>query len=279
MKFKKSLANLVITASLFIGGCAMPQRMDEYREHPEKYNSNYSAAILVAKPTAFYDYLAIPFMGIYEMRVANALKTKLGVDSYYFVRNAEWKDLESALLDDKIKVVVVAGHGDNYSWNDSEEKDIVNLFLNHPEIEKDWFIRHTCSLSSENHYMPRESIQKIQKELNEDPSNNVIDINWYSSFITLSYTKLLEEFKNTKTDEEFYALIKKCTYWGEIVIPKLTEELNKKIKNNYLVEGKASFGYVVLRNPSHVLGWDRVTTPLDFLLNPLPGLDEVKDKQ
>ena len=94
MNFKKNLANIVLTASLFIGGCAMPQRMDEYREHPEKYNSNYSAAILVAKPTAFYDYLAIPFMGIYEMRVCSSNFPERAAELCYFAKVETFKNVD-----------------------------------------------------------------------------------------------------------------------------------------------------------------------------------------
>ncbi len=274
MKLKQTLTNLVAASFLFLSTCAMPQRMDEYRTHPEKYHSNYSAAILVAKPTAFYDYLAIPFMGIYETRVANALKTELGVDSYYFVRNAEWKDLESALLDDKIKVIVVAGHGENYEWAEIDNSVVINLFLEHPEIKKDWFIRHTCGSLPNDSYIPRDAIQKIQKELNKNDNNTDISINWHVNFITCSYFPLSENFqklnKRVLTSEGYDSFIK---------IQELTSELNEKIKKNYLAEGNTSFGYIIVEDPSHVLGWDRITTPQDFLLNPLPGLDEARKKE
>ena len=62
-----------------------------------------------------------------------------------------------------------------------------------------------------------------------------------------------------------------------MVIPKINTELNEKIKNS-LVKARDTFIYITVEDPSHVLGWDRITTPLDLLFNTLPGLDKVKAK-
>lgn len=274
MKCKTTLTSLVAAACLFVSSCAMPQRMDEYRTHPEKYDPNYAAAILVAEPTVFYDYLRAPFMWIYELRVANALKNKLGVDSYYLVKNASKEDLESALINNNIKVVVVAGHGDDQGCSMGvTENDLRELLISNPEINKDWFIRHTCgSKPKEVEYIPRAAFLKALKEVRE--AGGALD-NVFGFFI-VSARPLLEEYNAIRdqrnlSEEEWNYFIEKEHYINAVLHPKINEELTASA-----IKAKNTFGYTVVEDPNHVLGWNRITTPLDFLLNPLPGLDKAK---
>ena len=279
---QKSLSALVLALS---SACSMPQRIDDYREHPENHNPNYSAAILVAKPTKWWDYLQFPFIWAYELRVANALNTKLGVDNYYCITNATREDLEKALIDDNVKVLVIAGHEDGQgSWGDFDSTDLMNLFVSHPEIKKEWIIRHTCgSEPREIEYIPRDILSDALQEIRDKYDGTGVSIDSGLGGFYVSDRKYMEEFEEFHkqrgghlNEEEWDYFMKKGKYLNTVVIPKIHADLAVKFASP--VRGKVTFWSLVVEDPSHVLGWNRITTPFDFLWDPLPGLDKAKDK-
>lgn len=264
-KIKSSLAALILTIGC---GCAVPQKMEEYRNNPEKYEPKYTAAILVAEPTVFYDYLRAPFMWLYELRVANALKANLGVESYYIVTDAGWKDLKTALLDEEVKVLVVAGHGELDRWYAGDElitdQNLINLIKDNPQINKDWFIRHTCG--SEGHsrkIIPKAARTRAIEEVTSKGGWIKIGSDSSQIFFYMPFKR-----KSEKDTSEYEEETRKFLEQRDKIFTDLADSE---------IETKTPLGYLVVSDPSHVLGWDRITTPLDFLLNPLPGLN--KDKK
>ncbi|MBI5066038.1 hypothetical protein HZA97_07410 [Candidatus Woesearchaeota archaeon] len=264
-KIKNSLAALLLTIS---SSCALPQKMNEYRNHPEKYQPKYTAAILVAEPTVFYDYLRTPFMWLYELRVANALKTNLGVESYYIVTDAGWKDLKTALLDEEVKVLVIAGHGELDRWYAGDElitdQTLISLIKDNPQINKDWFIRHTCG--SEGHsrkIIPKAARMRAIEEVTSKGGWITIGSDSSQIFFQIPFESKSEEGTSEYEEEKREFLDQRHKIFTDLADSE--------------IETKTPLGYLVVSDPSHVLGWDRITTPLDFLLNPLPGMN--KDKK
>ncbi|MFC1774764.1 hypothetical protein ACFLZN_00425 [Nanoarchaeota archaeon] len=156
-EWRQTARNVTLCAIvLAAAGCTLPKGIDieEFNEQTQSTirtipepEGEYNAAILVS-PADGWEVIRGPFEWVYEVIIADYLEEKLGVDSYVITFNANYNDLKQVLLDERIQVVVVAGHGSWTHWKASDTEvteDMLETLAKETKfIPKDWFIRHTC---------------------------------------------------------------------------------------------------------------------------------------
>lgn len=249
MQLKNGICNLVLAASIslsasYMSGCCTPISMRDYYQNSAKYqNTKYSAAILIANEDPAQKFWVENFLWAYEWRIADALEDTFGVDSYYIKLNATKQDLENVLLDDKFKIIIVSGHGSSNTWNAHDkivqESDLEKLVTEHPNISKDWFIRHTCGNQVyETEILPPEARKKILEEIKGAGGR-------------------IYEIYNTGID--YY-------------VPRREDNLRIMNEiNESKIKAKVYFGTIVVNKTGHVLGYDKIVDALDFMKEPFPG--------
>ena len=226
MQLKKNLYSIILAAGLslsnpYLSGCCTPTSMKDYYQTPAKYkNTKYSAAILIANEDSAQKFWVENFLWAYEWRVADELKDRFGVDSYYIKLNATKADLEKVLLDDKFKIVIVSGHGTSNSWHAKDqvvyESNLEEIVSRHPEISKYWFVRHTCGNEVyEKEILPPEARKRIIDEI-KNAGGTIYEIydEGFDYYVPNSRDNLRiqNEINNSK--------IKSKVYFGTIVVNK-----------------------------------------------------------
>lgn len=250
MQLKKGLQNLALALSLsltpYLGGCCTPTSMKDYYQNQAKYeNTKYSAAILVANRDESQKFWVEHFLWAYEWRITDELEDRFGVDSYYIKLNATKQDLEKVLLDDKFKIVIVAGHGTNTNWEANDqvvyESDLEQIVSEHPEISKDWFVRHTCgNYASEVEIIPPEERKRLIEKI-KNAGGTIYEI--------------------SNRDIDF-----SVPDWNKRI--EIVDEIN-----NSKIKTKLYFGTIVVNKTGHVLGWEKEVDAFDFMKEPFPGKD------
>ncbi len=119
------------------------------------------------------------------------------------------------------------------------ESDLEELVTKHPDIGKDWFIRHTCG----NEVYKKEILPPEARK------------------------RIIEEIKNAG------GTIYEISNEGlDFAVPNREDNLRilKEIADSK-IKSKIYFGTIVVNKTGHVLGYDKIVDALDFMKEPFPG--------
>lgn len=274
----KTLCRLVPTlflsaSSILFSGCSVPKKVDfsDYKASIKNGQSGVDCAILVAEPTEWYEYFRLPFEPVYEGVVASALKERLEARKYTITFNATWDDLQDVLRDPSVRTIVIAGHGFWYSWRYSDRQrvtyDQVKEFMAKNSIPKKTglFIKHTCGSQRYPNFSPvidEKEVFLAKKYLEFYGARDVcIDTNWTEEDEMFGANRNRFLYR-TKDNADMHNIEKQVEFWNALIAEKGRSREND------------AFGRCIVDHPSKLKAFSGIVSPLEYLLNPIPGVDE-----
>lgn len=204
-------------------------------------------AILISKPINVIELFGIQFIDSYVSRIELALGCKANT----FCENATSNDFREALENEKIAHIAIMGHGTRYSWQASDKtvtlEDYADIAAKGIR-KKGYLLKHTCGKMPLKYYSP----WAVTKETEEEA-----------------------EYWAKKLDKKTDSIIR------EILCPRERLFAKKPKEYQQFIETAPKIKREVLGTPIYpenkIAYWNRITSPIDFMLNPLAHLKQKKE--
>jgi hypothetical protein len=285
MKFKKNLRNLAITGLVYAGLWGGSQVIESQLPDPE----DGRLAILIADPIKVQDSVGYAVPGAHDL-YTSWVGLHFGRRPEVY-RNARLDDIRDVLNDDTIDYVVVAGHGDWEKWSIKDEysyknrrffrvknslQGLTQLSLTDFDLDalmdddadpKTLFVRHTCGKGRSTQVMPVMRLDEVRLYVDEMKKLVPGKVAGISSRNEDDIV-LLVRYGQELTSDDLDLL--------DPVMDDFFEDLRSREYNPFSLQRNNQFGTSVVHNEYYVRGWEMLTNPIVFMLNPIPAPNNIE---
>lgn len=253
--------------------------IDTAKDLPVKENDGL--AILISTPRNIFERFGSNFVDIYIARIELAFGFKPKPENIIF--NATTKDLDRTLKDPDVQNISILGHGDWSSWAtgrgaECKAWDLFKMFKEIRMRKKGFLLKHTCGNIEKTADMiltdkALKIVQDKMHEINLKLKNKYIisaqepDIRFGQGFIINNQIGGKIDSSVFSLPVDFFTFIETTQAIQEIKEFFFTVKLmleDKKYTQPCL------FGYPFFQFDK-IAAWSRITSPIDFILDPFAG--------
>ena len=228
-------------------------------------NENDGLAILVSKPTGSLEGFIEKLFDAYTARI----ELEFGFRAMEIIPRATSQDLYDVLSEPRIQNVCVMGHGTYSNWTASDRVVTIFDLMEFHDAKKikklGRFLKHTCSYFDK---PVKTTLAPKEKFTNELVDRMIEIVHALPQGRLLKSTEFYEPIERMYISTADGAIVPESTLSSNV--REKVQNLNKYLREIYQNPDNLKtyvFGVPIFK-PENISYWLRVTTPIDFMIDP-----------